>query len=76
MVLKGFVHLKHGAADRRDEVGGGLDALDGAKLFAGFEHIIHFGHINIHHIAQLLLGVIGNTNVAGRAVYFYKLVRL
>lgn len=76
LVLEGLVDFLHRAADRRDEVGSSLDALDGAKLLTGGDFIAHLGGVDIDNVAQLLLSVIGDTNVAGGAVYFYKLVGL
>jgi hypothetical protein len=74
LVLQSFVDLYDGTADGRDEVAGSLDALDGAKLFACCDFVVHVGHVNIHHVAQSVLSIVGNTNVTKFAFYANVLV--
>jgi hypothetical protein len=74
LIFEGFVDLYDGAADRGDEVAGSLDALYGAKLFACGDFVVHFGHVNIHDIAQSVLSIVRNTNVTKFAFYANVLV--
>ena len=74
LVLQSLVDFNDGSADGCDEVAGGLDALHGAKLFACSDFVIDLWHIDIHHVAQCVLSIVGNTNVTKFAFYANILV--
>lgn len=63
-----FVDLDHGTRHRRNQIAGGLDALDCAELLAGNHIVAGLWHVDIHHIAKLMLGVVRYAYVTDIAV--------
>ena len=62
-VFESLVDFNDCAAYGRDEVACCLDALNGAKLFACCNFVVHIGHIDINHIAERVLGIVRDTYI-------------
>ena len=57
-----LVDFDDGAAHGGDEVGGGLDALYRTEVFACGDVVALFGHVNVDHVAEGFLGVVGDAD--------------
>ena len=76
LIFQGFIHLYDLAADRTVEVTGSFDALDSTKLLTGFNLIIDIRHININHITECVLSVIGYSDSSYITIDFHILMAL
>lgn len=66
LLLEGAVGGGDGAGDGAVDVGGALDRLDGAEGVAGDELLALLGQLDVDDVAELLGGVLGDADDAGR----------
>jgi len=62
------------AGYRRIQIRRGLDGFDHTELFARLDVIAHFGELDIHDVAQLVLGKGGDADDEVLALRFDPLV--
>jgi hypothetical protein len=74
LVHQGAVDLHHFARDGGVQIGRGFHRFDDAELCAGLDVIPHFGQLDIHDVAQLILGKRGDAHDVEFAVGFDPLV--
>jgi hypothetical protein len=66
--LEGAVGLDHVAGYGRIDLAGRLDALDHRRLVALGDGLPDIGQFHIDHVAELLLGVVGDADDPGIAL--------
>ena len=71
-----LVHRADGAADGAEHIGDGLDGLNVAERFTGGDLIALGGQVDEDHIAQRVLGKIGDADDGSVAVHLDPLVGL
>ena len=62
LLLEGDVGPRDGAGDRRIDVGGALDGLDGAQGVARHELPAFLGQLDVDDVAEFLRGVLGDAD--------------
>ena len=76
IVDQGLVDLDHLACERGVDLARGLHALDHARLVALAEGGADLGQLDEHHVAQLLLGMVGDADRDDVAIDPHPLVLL
>src|SRR5690606_28664998 len=75
-VFQSFVHSHDPAAHRSIHVGNSLHRLQNSKAFAFFHNVTHGRQVHENDVAQLVLGVIADTDPDNAALYQNPLVLL
>src|SRR5262245_38984656 len=60
-IVQSFVDLDDSARERHVDLAHSFHALDRAEWFGGFEPIRHLWKLNVDHITELMLSVIGDS---------------
>lgn len=75
-LFEGFVELNHFAGDGHEQVGNSLHGLEAAKGSAAVDSVAHAVDIDKNDVAELVLGVVGDTNIGKFAFNAYPFVVL